>query len=125
MRDTTDMIGHNVWRFMIDSEDGVVAHHLGKAMRDRVDVVFDFFCSPLDRWYARLPLSIAAKQQSYLVVQVRVQDLPWRRRRSVHLHHRRHIEEEGSRSSLPPLQGGTSVVGQCGNPRLVAVCRRC
>jgi hypothetical protein len=48
------MIGHNVWRFMVDTEDGVVARNLERAMNDKVDVVFDFYYSAHDRWYAPL-----------------------------------------------------------------------
>ena len=45
------MIGHNVWRFMVDTEDGVVVRNLERAMNDKVDVVFDFYYSAHDRWY--------------------------------------------------------------------------
>jgi PAS domain-containing protein len=50
-----DMIGHNVWRFMVDTEDGVVARNLERAMNDKVDVVFDFYYSAHDRWYCPPP----------------------------------------------------------------------
>ncbi len=46
------MIGHNVWRFMVDTEDGVVARNLERAMNDKIDVVFDFYYAARDRWYA-------------------------------------------------------------------------
>ena len=45
------MIGRNVWRFMVDTEDGIVARNLERAMTDKVDVVFDFYYSVRDRWY--------------------------------------------------------------------------
>ena len=57
------MIGHNVWRFMVDTEDGVVAHNLERAMNDKVDVVFDFYYSAHDRWYCPPPTSRRATVQ--------------------------------------------------------------
>lgn len=46
----TDMIGHNVWRFMVDTEDHLVRRNLEKSLRDRVDLVFEYFYAARDRW---------------------------------------------------------------------------
>jgi hypothetical protein len=46
------MIGQSVWRFMVDDEEGTMRLNLEKAVKDKIDVGFEFYYSALDRWYA-------------------------------------------------------------------------
>jgi hypothetical protein len=102
------MIGHNVWRFMVDTEDGVVARNLERAMNDKVDVVFDFYYAAHDRWYTPSRRPPASKSVSSLLFQVREQDVPWSGRRCVHFHHRHHRQKEGRATASADLQGETN-----------------
>jgi hypothetical protein len=45
------MVGHNVWRFMVDTEDRVVRRNLERAVKEKVDLVFDYYYNSRDRWY--------------------------------------------------------------------------
>jgi hypothetical protein len=60
------MIGQNVWRFMIDNED-VVRQNLEKAIRDQVDVRFEYHSTALDRWYEPPSRLFTRKKRSYRV----------------------------------------------------------
>jgi PAS domain S-box-containing protein len=46
-----DMIGHNVWRFMVDTEDRLVRRNLERAVKERIDLVFEYYYAARDRWY--------------------------------------------------------------------------
>ena len=44
------MIGHNVWQHMTDVESGIIARSLEKAMREELDVVFEYYSEPRKCW---------------------------------------------------------------------------
>jgi sensor histidine kinase regulating citrate/malate metabolism len=44
------MLGHNVWQHMTDVESGIIAHSLEKAMREELDVVFEYYSEPRKCW---------------------------------------------------------------------------
>jgi hypothetical protein len=46
------MIGHNVWRFMVDTEDRLVRRNLERAVKERLDLVFEYYYAARDRWYS-------------------------------------------------------------------------
>jgi hypothetical protein len=46
----TDMLGQNVWRFMVDTEDRVIRRNLERALKEKVDLVFDYHSNSQDRW---------------------------------------------------------------------------
>jgi PAS domain-containing protein len=56
------MIGQSVWRFMVDDEEGTMRLNLEKAVKDKIDVGFEFYYSALDRWYApdRAPIDVVS-----------------------------------------------------------------
>jgi sensor histidine kinase regulating citrate/malate metabolism len=49
----TAMIGQNVWQHMTDVEGGIISRSLEKAMREEVDVVFDYHKETNMRWYVQ------------------------------------------------------------------------
>jgi hypothetical protein len=51
---TLDMIGHNVWRFMVDTEDRLVRRNLERAVKERLDLVFEYYYAARDRWYSTI-----------------------------------------------------------------------
>lgn len=46
-----DMLGRDVWDFMADTEDKVVCNNLERAIREQIDVCFEFYYPAKDRWY--------------------------------------------------------------------------
>lgn len=50
------MIGHNVWRFMVDTEDHHVRHNLEKALKERTDLVFEYYYAARDKWFAQFQI---------------------------------------------------------------------
>jgi hypothetical protein len=44
------MLGHNVWQHMTDVESGIIARSLEKAMREELDVVFEYYSEPRKCW---------------------------------------------------------------------------
>lgn len=45
------MLGRDVWDFMVDNDEGVVRNNLDRAIREHIDVSFEFYFSDKDRWY--------------------------------------------------------------------------
>ncbi|ELR21826.1 response regulator receiver domain containing protein [Acanthamoeba castellanii str. Neff] len=51
LRFQEDMLGRDVWDFMADTEDKVVRNNLERAIREQIDVCFEFYYPAKDRWY--------------------------------------------------------------------------
>jgi PAS domain-containing protein len=49
----TEMLGHNVWRYMVDTEEQILARNMERAMHEKLDLVFDYYYASRDRWYVQ------------------------------------------------------------------------